>query len=78
MKHIPAGHTSYTPPLIRSFPSKVLCHYPENRLSRPFDATAITTVCSKGGLRLLCGALKSTIGVGGSVLCKSMGSIMDW
>lgn len=41
---VSAGHTSYTPPLIRSFPSKVLCHYPENRPARPFDAAAITTV----------------------------------
>ena len=39
-----AGHSSYTPPLIRSFPSNVLCHYPECRPDRPFNATAITTV----------------------------------
>lgn len=39
-----AGHSSYTPPLIRNFPSKVLCHYPECRPDRPFNATAITTV----------------------------------
>lgn len=36
--------TSYTPPLIRSFPCKVLSYYPERRSSNSFDETAITTV----------------------------------
>lgn len=48
-----AGYFGNKPPLLRSYAGQVLCHFPTNLQTNPFDETAIRTQCMPEGLKLV-------------------------